>query len=425
MLDIRYLRENREYVKERLAARGKDLSESVDRAIELDDARKALILKTETKKAEQNRITKEIPKLKKAGEDTSAIMAEMKQLSEELKQEGAELSAIENELLDIMLRIPDVPCHKVPTGKDSDDNVVVRSWGEPKKFDYEIKPHWDLGADLGILDQPRGVKVAGTRFNFLKGAGAKLERALISFFLDMNTKEGYTELMTPYMANSKTLTGTGQLPKFKEDMFKVENTDYYLISTAEIPVTNYHSDEILDGDVLPLKYTAYTPCFRSEAGAAGRDTRGLIRVHQFDKVEIVKFTKPEDSMEELEKLVLQPEKILQALGLPYRVVICCTGDMGGNQLMQYDLEVWMPSYDKYVEISSCSNYGDYQARRANIKFKREKGGKAEFVHTLNGSSLACPRALAAILENFQNKDGSVTVPPVLVPYMGGMETISL
>ncbi|MBE6988416.1 MAG: serine--tRNA ligase [Ruminococcaceae bacterium] len=423
MLDIRYIRENTQYVKERLAARGKNLDEQIDKIIALDDERKALILSAETKKAEQNKINKSIPQLKKAGEDISAIMAQMKALSEQVKNEQAKLGEVEKELNYLLLITPNVPCDKVPVGKDAEDNVVVRSWGEPKHFEYEPKAHWDIGADLDIIDQPRGVKVAGTRFNFLKGAGAKLERALISFYLDVNTGEGFKELMTPYLANSKTLTGTAQLPKFAEDMFKIENSDYYLISTAEIPVTNYHADEILEGEQLPLYYTAYTPCFRAEAGAAGRDTRGLIRVHQFDKVEIVKFTKPEDSMEELEKLVAVPEKILQALGLPYRVVICCTGDMGGNQVMQYDLEVWMPSYNKYVEISSCSNYWDYQARRANIKFKREKGAKAEFVHTLNGSSLACPRALAAILENFQNEDGTVNVPEVLVPYMGGMKVI--
>lgn len=423
MLDIRYIKENTEFVKERLSAKGKNLDGQIDKILSLDEERRALILLAETKKAEQNKITKSIPQMKKDGLDTTEIMAQMKSLSEDVKNEQARLSEIEKELNYLLLITPNVPCEKVPVGKDSEDNVVVRSWGEPKQFSYTPKAHWDLGADLDILDQPRGVKVAGTRFNFLKGDGARLERALISFYLDMNTEAGYKELMTPYLANSKTLTGTAQLPKFEEDMFKVANTDYYLISTAEIPVTNYHADEILDGDLLPIKYTAYTPCFRAEAGAAGRDTRGLIRVHQFDKVEIVKFTKPEDSMEELESLVLQPEKILKALGLPYRVVICCTGDMGGNQVMQYDLEVWMPSYNKYVEISSCSNYWDYQARRANIKFKREKGGKAEYVHTLNGSSLACPRAFAAILENFQNEDGTVNVPKALVPYMNGKELI--
>lgn len=423
MLDIKYIREQTDYVKTRLAQRGKNLDEQIDTIIALDDLRKQLILESESRKAEQNKITKLIPQMKQAGEDTTAIMADMKKLSDEAKEFAVKQAETEEKLEQLLLITPNVPCEKVPVGADSEDNVELRKWGTPRQFTFEPKPHWDLGANLDILDQPRGVKVAGSRFAFLKGAGARLERALISYYLDCNTKAGYTELMTPYLANSKTLTGTAQLPKFAEDMFKIADSDYYLISTAEIPVTNYHAEEILEGDKLPICYTAYTPCFRAEAGAAGRDTRGLIRVHQFDKVEIVKFVRPEDSMAELENLTAQPEAILQALELPYRVVTCCTGDMGGNQVMQYDLEVWLPSYNKYVEISSCSNYGDYQARRANIKFKREKGGKAEFVHTLNGSSLACPRALAAILENFQNEDGTITVPKVLVPYMGGITTI--
>ena len=423
MLDIKYIKDNTDYVKTRLAQRGKNLDEQIDSIIALDDERKQLILESETRKAEQNKITKQIPQMKKNGEDTTAIMADMKKLGDETKEFQTRLAEVEEKLNYLLLITPNVPCDKVPIGADSEENVEIRKWGTPRAFTFEPKPHWDLGAALDIIDQPRGVKVAGSRFNFLKAAGARLERALISYYLDCNIKAGYTELMTPYLANSKTLTGTAQLPKFGEDMFKIADSDYYLISTAEIPVTNYHADEILDGDDLPLTYTAYTPCFRAEAGAAGRDTRGLIRVHQFDKVEIVRFVKPEESMEQLEILTAQPEAILQALELPYRVVTCCTGDMGGNQVMQYDIEVWLPSYNKYVEISSCSNYWDYQARRANIKFKREKGGKAEYVHTLNGSSLACPRALAAILENFQNEDGSVTVPKVLVPYMGGITVI--
>ncbi len=417
MLNIKTLREDADHIKARLFEKGKDYSGDVDKALELDDLRKTIIGRVEADKARQNAVSKQIPVLKKQGQDASALLAEMKALSDEIKQQDAKLAETEAELRDLMLRIPNVPDDSVPNGLDSDSNVELRRWGEPKKFDFEPKPHWDIGADLDILDLPRAAKVAGARFYFLKGAGALLERAILNFCLTSNIKAGYTELITPYMANSATLTGTGQLPKFRDDMFHVEGTDYCLISTAEIPVTNYHANEILE-QPLPLKYTAFSPCFRSEAGAAGRDTRGIIRVHQFHKVEIVKFAYPEQSMQELEDLVAQPESILRALGLPYRVVFCCTGDMGSNQVKQYDIEVWMPSYGKYVEISSCSNYGDYQARRANIRFRREKGGKPEIAHTLNGSSLPGARTVAAIMENYQNADGSITVPEALRPYMG-------
>lgn len=423
MLDIRMIREDTQHIKERLAARGKNYDADIDRALELDDRRRALIAESEQMKAEQNRVSKQVPMLKKQGQDVSDLLAEMKELAEKGKEYAAQLAEIENEQRDLLLRIPNVPCDLVPVGESSDDNVEVRRWGEPRAFDFEIQPHWDLGEKLDILDMPRATKVAGTRFAFMKGDGARLERAVISYCLDQNKDDGFTELLTPYMANTQTLTGTGQLPKFAEDMFHVEGTDYCLISTAEIPVTNYHAGEILDGAKLPLYYTAFTPCFRSEAGSAGRDTRGLIRVHQFHKVEAVKFVKPEDSPAELESLTRHAERLLQGLGLPYRVVLVCTEDMGANQIMQYDIEVWMPSYGRYVEISSCSNYSDYQARRAGIRFKREKEAKAELVHTLNGSSLPAGRTVAAIMENYQNADGTITIPEVLRPYLRGQETI--
>ncbi len=423
MLDIRMIREDTQHIKERLAARGKNYDADIDRALELDDRRRALIAESEQMKAEQNRVSKQVPMLKKQGQDVSDLLAEMKELAEKGKEYAAQLAEIENEQRDLLLRIPNVPCDLVPVGESSDDNVEVRRWGEPRAFDFEIQPHWDLGEKLDILDMPRATKVAGTRFAFMKGDGARLERAVISYCLDQNKDDGFTELLTPYMANTQTLTGTGQLPKFAEDMFHVEGTDYCLISTAEIPVTNYHAGEILDGAKLPLYYTAFTPCFRSEAGSAGRDTRGLIRVHQFHKVEVVKFVKPEDSPAELESLTRHAERLLQGVGLPYRVVLVCTEDMGANQIMQYDIEVWMPSYGRYVEISSCSNYSDYQARRAGIRFKREKDAKAELVHTLNGSSLPAGRTVAAIMENYQNADGTITIPEVLRPYLRGQETI--
>ncbi|NCB05406.1 MAG: serine--tRNA ligase [Clostridia bacterium] len=424
MLDIKIVREETEKVKTLLARRGKRYDAEVDRALALDEQRRALILESESIKAEQNRMSKQIPALKKEGKDTTELMAQMKALADRAKAMTGELSGIEEELRQVMLGIPCVPDESVPEGRDSEENVAMRTWGTPRDFGFAPKAHWDVGADLDILDMPRATKVTGTRFAFMRAGGAALERAFLNFCLDSNTKAGFTELMCPFMANSATLTGTGQLPKFADQMFKLEGTDYYLISTGEIPATNYFAGEIIDGERLPIYHTTNTACFRSEAGAAGRDTRGLIRMHQFHKVEIVKFVRPEDSMAELETLVAQPESLLQALGLPYRVVVCCTGDMGANQAKQYDIEVWMPSYGKYVEISSCSNYVDYQARRAGIRFKREKGGKTEFVHTLNGSSLPAERAIAAILENYQNEDGTVTVPEALRPYMGGRERIT-
>lgn len=418
MLDVRYIKENTAWVKERLALKGKNYDAEIDRVLELDQIRRELILKTDQDKAIRNQNGKLVPIYKKEGKDTTELQQQMRALADEIKANDQKLAEAEEELRGLLLLIPNVPDASVPAGAGAEDNVVIRTWGEPRQFDFEPKPHWDLGKDLDIIDSPRGTKVAGTRFNFLKGAGAALERALLNFFVGSNVKAGYTELITPYMANTAALTGTAQLPKFKEDMYHLDGTDYYLISTAEIPLTNYHMGEILEASDMPIKYTACTPCFRSEAGAAGRDTRGLIRVHQFHKVEIMRFALPENSMNDLEDLTAQAESLLQALNLPYRVVFCCTGDMGSNQVKQYDIEVWMPSYGKYVEISSCSNYLDFQARRANIRFRREKGGKTEFVHTLNGSSLPGARAVAAVMENYQNADGTITVPEVLRPFMG-------
>lgn len=417
MLDIKILRQNPEIIKDALKKRNNDLD--IEPAIELDKQRRAILTEVEQKKAKQNEITKQIPQMKKAGENTDAIFAEMKELSNEIKADDEKVREIDEQLRDFMLRIPNIPNADIPVGADDSDNVEIRKYGEPRKFDFEPKAHWDIGTDLDILDFERGTKIAGTRFTVYRGLGARLERAIIQFFLNTHTGEnGYTEIMPPYMVNRASMTGTGQLPKFEEDAFKVENNGYFLIPTAEVPVTNLHRDEILDGNDLPIKYTAYSACFRAEAGSAGRDTRGLIRQHQFNKVELVKFVKPEESYEELEKLTNDAEKLLQILNIPYRVVCLSTGDIGFSSAKTYDIEVWMPSYDRYVEISSCSNFEDYQARRANIRYKDNPKDKAQFVHTLNGSGLAVGRTVAAILENFQNEDGTVTIPEALVPYMG-------
>ncbi len=417
MLDIKILRQNPEIIKDALKKRNNDLD--IEPAIELDKQRRAILTEVEQKKAKQNEITKQIPQMKKAGENTDAIFAEMKELSNEIKADDEKVREIDEQLRDFMLRIPNIPNADIPVGADDSDNVEIRKYGEPRKFDFEPKAHWDIGTDLDILDFERGTKIAGTRFTVYKGLGARLERAIIQFFLNTHTGEsGYTEIMPPYMVNRASMTGTGQLPKFEEDAFKVENNGYFLIPTAEVPVTNLHRDEILDGNELPIKYTAYSACFRAEAGSAGRDTRGLIRQHQFNKVELVKFVKPEESYEELEKLTNDAEKLLQILNIPYRVVCLSTGDIGFSSAKTYDIEVWMPSYGRYVEISSCSNFEDYQARRANIRYKDNPKDKAQFVHTLNGSGLAVGRTVAAILENFQNEDGTVTIPEALIPYMG-------
>ena len=416
MLDIKILRTEPDRIREALKKRNNDLD--ITPAIELDLARREILTEVEKKKAQQNDISKKIPQMKKAGEDTAVIFAEMKELSNEIKADDEKVREIDAKLRDFMLRIPNIPCDDCPVGSDDSDNVEIRRNGTPREFTFEPKAHWDIGTGLDILDFERGTKIAGTRFTVYKGLGARLERAVIQYFLNTHTDRGYTEIFPPYMVNRASMTGTGQLPKFEEDAFKVENNGFFLIPTAEVPVTNLHRDEILDGADLPIKYCAYSACFRAEAGSAGRDTRGIIRQHQFNKVEMVKFSKPENSYEELEKLTNDAEILLQGLGIPYRVVCLSTGDLGFSSAKTYDVEVWMPSYNRYVEISSCSNFEDYQARRANIRYKENPKDKAQFVHTLNGSGLAVGRTVAAILENFQNEDGTVTIPEALVPYMG-------
>ena len=417
MLDIRFVRENAELVKEACRRRFKPMDEVVDELVEIDAQRRKLNAKTDDLKAQQNRASKQIPVMKKNGEDTTELMAQMKEIAEESKKCGEELAKLEDRQLELILRIPNIPNEAVPYGKDDTENVELRKWGEPRQFDFEPKAHWDIGQDLGILDPERAGKVTGARFHFYKDLGARLERAIMNYFLDTHTANGYTEVFPPFMANKASMTGTGQLPKFAEDMYKLEGEDLYLIPTAEVPVTNFYRGEVLDRAALPIKYCAYSACFRAEAGSAGRDTRGLIRQHQFNKVELVKFADPEKSYEELEELTGEAEKVLQGLGLPYRVVVLTTGDLTFSSAKTYDIEVWMPSYGRYVEISSCSNFEDFQARRANIKCK-DKDGKAVFAHTLNGSGVAIGRTTAAILENYQNEDGSVTIPEVLRKYMG-------
>ena len=417
MLDIRFVRENAELVKEACRRRFKPMDEVVDELVAIDAERRKLNAKTDDLKAQQNRASKQIPLMKKNGEDTTELMAQMKAIAEESKKCGEELAKLEDRQLELILKVPNIPNEAVPYGKDDTENVELRRWGEPRQFDFEPKAHWDIGQDLNILDPERAGKVTGARFHFYKDLGARLERAIMNYFLDTHTSNGYMEIFPPFMANKASMTGTGQLPKFAEDMYKLEGEDLYLIPTAEVPVTNFHRGEVLDRSTLPIKYCAYSACFRAEAGSAGRDTRGLIRQHQFNKVELVKFADPEKSYEELEELTGEAEKVLQGLGLPYRVVVLTTGDLTFSSAKTYDIEVWMPSYGRYVEISSCSNFEDFQARRANIKCK-DKDGKAVFAHTLNGSGVAIGRTTAAILENYQNEDGSVTIPEVLRKYMG-------
>ena len=420
MLDIKRIRENLEDIKKAMDRRG-EKEFDLDAVVELDDQRRELLKEVEVLKSEMNIEQKKIPQLMKEGkkEEAEAEKVKLKELSDRIKGLDEKVKKVQDELQYRLLRIPNVPNANVPQGDTDDDNVEIRKWGEPKQFDFDFKAHWDVGTDLGILNFETAGKITGSRFTLYKGLGARLERALVNFFLNTHTeKNGYTEVLPPFMANRASFVGTGQLPKFAEDMFKIEGLDYFLIPTAEVPVTNIHRDEIVNGDELPIKYCAYTPCFRSEAGSAGRDTRGLVRQHQFNKVELVKFVKPEESYEELEKLTNDAEMMLQMLGLPYRVVKICTGDLGFTAAFKYDLEVWMPSYNRYVEISSCSNFEDFQARRAGIRFRRDKNSKAEYCHTLNGSGLAVGRTVAAILENYQQADGSVVVPEVLRPYMG-------
>jgi seryl-tRNA synthetase len=425
MLDLKRIRNNPEEIKKALTNRGEDFDLStIDKIVAIDERRREILVEVENLKNKRNKESGEIAKLKRSGEDTEGLMADMKKLSDDIKALDVEVSKIDEELEYIMMRIPNIPNPSVPEGKSDEDNVEIRKWGEPRKFDFENKAHWDLGTNLDILDFERAGKVVGSRFVFYKGLGARLERSVISFFLDLHTeKHGYTEILPPYMVNRTSMTGTGQLPKFEEDAFKVENNGTFLIPTAEVPVTNLFRDEVLKGDELPKKFAAYSACFRSEAGSAGRDTRGLVRQHQFNKVELVKFTKPEQSYEELEKLTGDAEAVLQALGLPYRVVRICKGDLGFTAALKYDIEVWMPSYNRYVEISSCSNFEDFQARRANIRYKEDQKSKPAFVHTINGSGVAIGRTVAAILENYQNEDGSINVPDVLKPYMGARDVI--
>lgn len=418
MLDIKFIKENAEYVKKRLLTRNKDYSADIDRILEADISRRALISDTEQLRAKQNSVSKEIPKLKKEGKDTAPIFEEMKQLSDKVKADTEKIDALENEIENLLLSIPNLPDESVPVGADDSENVEIRRWGEARNFDFEPQAHWDIGHRLGILDPETATKVTGARFHFYRGAGSRLERAVINYYLDTHTEHGYTEIFPPFMVNRDSMRGTGQLPKFEEDAFKVAGTDYFLIPTAEVPVTNMYKNTILDGNELPIKFCAYSACFRAEAGSAGRDTRGLIRQHQFNKVELVKFSDPEKSWDELEALTLDAQRVLQGLGLPHRVVCLSTGDMGFSSAKTYDIEVYMPSYNRYVEISSCSNFVDYQARRANIKFKRSAADKAQYVHTLNGSGVAVGRTVAAILENYQNADGTVTVPEALRKYMG-------
>ncbi|RGD73094.1 serine--tRNA ligase [Anaerofustis stercorihominis] len=420
MLDIKRIRTNTEEVNELLKRRG---DYSVDKIVELDAERREYLKKAEEGKAEQNKVSKQIPIMKKEGKDVSELLKEMKELSGEVKEYNSKVGELEEKISDLILSIPNTPNKDVTVGKDENDNKELIKVGTPREFDFEAKAHWDLGVDLGLLDFERAVKISGARFSMFTGIGAKLERALISFMLDTHTIENdYVEISPPFMVNRTSMTGTGQLPKFEEDAFNIKNNDYFLIPTAEVPVTNIHRGEILNEEDLPKYFTAYTPCFRAEAGSAGRDTRGLIRNHQFDKVELVKLAKPDNSYEELEDLTLEARKILDLLEIPYRVIELCTGDLGFSAAKTYDIEVWLPSYNRYVEISSCSNFEDYQARRANIRY-RDKDGNVNFVHTLNGSALAVGRTFAAVIENYQNADGSVTVPKALRSYLGGMEVI--
>ena len=415
MLDIKRIRTNKEEVIESLNSRFGNYN--IDKVLELDEKRREIIFEVENKKARQNEVSKQVPRLKKDGVDVSDLFKEMKALSDEIKELDVKVKDLDEEIRKELLSIPNTPNKDIPIGKSDEDNVEIRKFLEPKKFDFEVKAHWDLGVDLDILDFERAVKISGSRFSVFKGLGAKLERALINFMLDLHSGQGYEEVGVPVLINRNSMYGTGQLPKFEDDMFYVPSKDLFLAPTAEVPVTNLLANEILEFEKLPTYYTAFTYCFRQEAGSAGRDTRGLIRNHQFDKVEMVKFVNPENSYDELEKLTNDAEEILKLLEIPYRVVCLCTGDIGFTSAKTYDIEVWMPSYGRYVEISSCSNFEDFQARRANIRY-RDTDGKVKFVHTLNGSGLAVGRTFAAVLENYQREDGSIEIPYVIRKYMG-------
>ncbi|HHX25514.1 MAG TPA: serine--tRNA ligase [Firmicutes bacterium] len=423
MIDIKTIREDPKLVKDSLTRRGEDTG-VVDMLLLNDEERRKLVYEVEKLKQRRNEVSNEIAAMKREGRDTKGAILEMREVGERIKEMDDAIRQMEKTISDILLSIPNIPHESVPYGKDESENVEIRRWREPTTFDFEPKAHWDIGVNLGILDFERAAKISGARFTVLRGAGARLSRALVAFMIDLHTGEhGYTEIYPPVLVNTESMIGTGQLPKFAEDMFHCEGTDYYLTPTAEVPVTNLYRDEILSHDDLPIYHVAYTACFRAEAGSAGRDTRGLIRQHQFDKVELVKFVKPGTSYDELEKLVGNAEEVLKRLELPYRVVMMCTGDVGFAAAKKYDPEVWMPSYGRYVEISSCSNFEDFQARRANIRYRPEPGAKPEYVHTLNGSGVAVGRTIAAILENYQEADGSVVIPEALRPYMGGLKRI--
>ena len=424
MLDIKILRNDLEKVKKALKHRNEKINE-INAFTELDEKRRILIFETEQLKNKRNTVSQEVAKLKKEKADAEQLIIEMREVGDKIKELDEEIKTLDERIYDLLLRIPNIPHESVPIGETEDDNIPIRYSGEKPNFGFEPKPHFEVAENLGILDFETASKVAGSRFVFYKGLGARLERALMNFMLDLHIDEhGYEEIIPPYIVNRDSMTGTGQLPKFEEDAFKLEDTDYFLIPTAEVPVTNMHRDQILDNEDLPKYYAAFSACFRSEAGSAGRDTRGLIRLHQFNKVELVKFVQPEESYNELEKLVGNAEKVLQLLELPYQVLNMCTADLGFTAAKKFDIEVWLPSFDTYREISSVSNFEDFQARRANIRFRRDKKAKPEFVHTLNGSGLAIGRTVAAILENYQQEDGSVIVPEVLRNYMGGIERIT-
>jgi seryl-tRNA synthetase len=422
MLDIKYLRQNIDSVVGKMRERGQVMN--LEHFITLDVKRRDLIQAVEGLRSERNTVSKQVGEKKKNKEDAGELITLMSSVSDRIREFDETLKQTDQVIQTILMTIPNIPHESVVCGKCAEDNPVVRTWGERAVFSFTPRPHWEIGEKLGILDFARGAKITGARFTLYRGLGARLERAIINFMLDLHTREhGYTEVLTPFMVNRESMTGTGQLPKFEEDLFRIDKTDYYLIPTAEVPVTNIHRDEILCENELPVCYVAYSPCFRAEAGSYGKDTRGLIRQHQFNKVELVKFTKPENSYEELEKLTLNAEEILKKLQLPYRVVSLCSADLGFSSAKTYDLETWLPGQDTYREISSCSNFEEFQARRASIRFRREESGKVEFVHTMNGSGLAVGRTLVAILENYQQEDGSVVIPSVLRPYMGGVDRI--
>ncbi|WP_239748867.1 MULTISPECIES: serine--tRNA ligase [unclassified Mammaliicoccus] len=425
MLDIRLIRSEPEFVKDKVAKRGDD-PKVIDEILELDKKRRELIAQTEELKSRRNKVSGEIAQKKRNKENADDVILEMRQVGDQIKEIDQNLNQLNEDVTYKLVRIPNLISDETPVGKDEDDNVEVRKWGTPRQFDFESKAHWDLVESLKMADFERAAKVSGARFVFLTGQGAQLERALMNFMVTMHTTQhGYTEMMVPQLVNADSMFGTSQLPKFEEDLFKVEKEGLYTIPTAEVPLTNFYRDEVLQDEQFPIKFTGQSACFRSEAGSAGRDTRGLIRLHQFNKVEMVRYERPEDSFKALEELTQHAENILQALELPYRTVNLCTGDIGFGSSKTYDIEVWLPSYNDYKEISSCSNMTDFQARRANIRFKRNKDAKPEYVHTLNGSGLAVGRTFAAIVENYQNEDGTITVPEVLVPFMGGLKTIKL